>query len=102
MILCDLCGEANQCLKRQIDGKEYDICGKCWNPLAEKLKGKGRVKKERETVFLPPLTQEPEPKELKPLPGQPPKIWGRRVGIVPALTHRQPEKSSLPSKTRPN
>ena|ERR1700733_10451002 len=77
MILCDLCGQAKlQCQPKEIEGKEYDICSDCWNALAEKLKGKGRVKKEREIVFLPPLTREPEPKEPKPSPGEPPKIWG--------------------------
>jgi hypothetical protein len=76
MILCDLCGQAKQCQQREIEGKQYDICSGCWNPLAQKLKGKGRVKKEREMVFLPPLTTPPEPKETKPLPGEPPKIWG--------------------------
>ena len=76
MILCDLCGQAKECQQKQIERKEYDICAECWNPIAEKLKGKGRAKKkERETVFLPPLTKEPEAPE-KPLPGEPPKIWG--------------------------
>ena len=77
MILCDLCGQAKECLERQIEGKEYDICSECWSPLAEKLKGKGRTKKEREMVFLPPTVM-PEPKreEPKPVPGEPPKIWG--------------------------
>lgn len=78
MILCDLCGQAKECLQKDIEGKEYDICAECWNPVAEKLKGKGRKIKERETVFLPPLTKEPETQEAKPVPGEPPKIWGRR------------------------
>ncbi|HTW63918.1 MAG TPA: hypothetical protein VME17_04840 [Bryobacteraceae bacterium] len=77
MILCDLCGETKDCRQREIEGKVYDICSECWTPLAAKLKGKGRVKKEREMVFLPPQTKA-EPKEAKPpLPGEPPKIWGR-------------------------
>ena len=76
MILCDLCGQSKECLQKNIEGKEYDICVECWKPLAEKLKGKGRVKKERETVFLPPLAKEPERQEPKPVPGEPPKIWG--------------------------
>lgn len=76
MILCDLCGHAKECMSRQIEGKEYDICAECWNPLEEKLKGKGRVKKQREMVLLPPLTTEPEPPPLKPGPLEPPKIWG--------------------------
>ena len=71
MILCDLCGQAKECLRKEIEGKEYDICAACWNPLAEKLKGKGRKKKERETVFLPPPTIEPERPEPKPRPGEP-------------------------------
>jgi hypothetical protein len=76
MILCDLCGQARECQPKEIDGKEYDICADCWKPLAEKLKGKGRMRKERETVFLPPLPKEPEQPGPKPAPGEPPKIWG--------------------------
>jgi len=35
------------------------------------------VKKEREMVFLPsPVTPEPKREEPKPVPGEPPKIWG--------------------------
>jgi hypothetical protein len=78
MIVCDLCGQARECLQKEIEGKQYDICAECWSPLAEKLKGKGRVKRERETVFLPPLptVKKREDEERKPLPGEPPKIWG--------------------------
>jgi len=76
MILCDLCGQTRECVQKEIEGKEYDICAECWRPLAEKLKGKGRTIKERETVFLPALTKEPERPEPPPLPGEPPKIWG--------------------------
>jgi hypothetical protein len=36
MILCDLCGQARECQPKVIDGKEYDICGECWKPLAER------------------------------------------------------------------
>jgi ribosome-binding protein aMBF1 (putative translation factor) len=74
--VCDLCGQSKECLQKDIDGREYDICTECWEPLAAKLKGKGRAKKKREPVFLPPLTKEPERQEPKP-PVQPPKIWGR-------------------------
>ena len=84
MILCDLCGKAKRCEPREIEGKEYDICSDCWNPLAQKLKGKGRLKEEREMVFLPPVIQQPEPKEPMPSPGEPPKIWsgmGKRRGL---------------------
>ena len=77
MILCDLCGEAKRCRPREIEGLEYDICSDCWRSLAEKLKGKGRKPKERETVFLPPVPAPEPPQETKPLPGEPPKIWGR-------------------------
>ena len=77
MILCDLCGEAKECLQKEIDGREYDICTGCWRPLAEKLQGKGRVKKIRETVFLPPAAvPEQEPERPQPLPERPPKIFG--------------------------
>ena len=77
MIFCDLCGQTKECSPRQIEGKEYDICAECWNPVAEKLKGKGRVKKQREVVCLPPLTKVPELPATKPTPpGEPPKIFG--------------------------
>ena len=76
MILCDLCNQAKQCEPKEIESKEYDICAECWKPLAEKLKGKGRARKERETVFLPHFPKEPEPPGPKPAPGEPPKIWG--------------------------
>lgn len=74
MITCDLCGKAKDCSEKEIDGKEYDVCAECWEPLAQKLKGKGRVKP-REAVFLP---QRPLKEEGKhpPLPGEPPIIQG--------------------------
>ena len=77
MIICDLCGEAKDCLQKEIAGKEYDICSECWNQLAQRLKGKGRVMN-RETVFLPSpgAVKGRENDEPKPLPGEPPKIWG--------------------------
>jgi ribosome-binding protein aMBF1 (putative translation factor) len=76
MIVCDLCGEPKECLQKEIDGSEFDICAECWRPLEEKLKGKGRLKKKRETVLLPPRTAL-EPEEPKTPPGLPPKIFGR-------------------------
>ena len=77
VIICDLCGKAKDCLQKEIEGKEYDICSECWNPFAQKLRGKGRVKS-RETVFLPPPREfkEREDEEPGPLQGEPPKIWG--------------------------
>ncbi len=74
MIICDLCGKVKDCLQKEFEGKEYDICSDCWHPLAEKLKGKGRVKN-REVVFLPAPIKERED-DPEPLPGEPPKIWG--------------------------
>jgi len=74
VILCDLCGQAKDCLPREIEGREFDICADCWRPLDEKLRGKGRVKKTREMVLLPPRTG-PEPEEPKTPPGLPPKIF---------------------------
>jgi hypothetical protein len=75
MITCDLCGEAEDCLQKEIEGKEYDICSQCWNQLAQKLKGKGRTIN-RETVFLPPPRHVEEREDDDPQPGEPPKIWG--------------------------
>ena len=77
MIICDWCGEAKDCVQKEIEGKEYDICSECWTPLAQKLKGKGR--KKHDTVFLPPprVVKEQEDEELpKKPPRNPPKIFG--------------------------
>ena len=75
MQICDLCGQARKCFPREIEGSEFDICGDCWRPLEEKLKGKGRVKREREMVVLPQST--PASAEPRTPPGLPPKILGR-------------------------
>ena len=75
MITCDLCGEPKNCLVREIEGKEYDICSDCWNPLAQKLAGKGRAR-DREIVLLPAPNKQREEEVSEPLPGEPPKIWG--------------------------
>ena len=77
MITCDLCGKAKDCLPKEIEGMEYDICSDCWKPLAQKLKGKGRAI-DRGTVLLPPpsVLKEREDDESEPSPGEPPKIYG--------------------------
>ena len=84
MITCDLCGEAKDCLQKEIENKEYDICFECWSQLAKRLKGKGRPKI-RETVFLPPpraVEEQADP----PIPGEPPKIWGAAEGADELLS----------------
>jgi ribosome-binding protein aMBF1 (putative translation factor) len=76
MITCDLCGKAKECLQKEIDSKEYDICSECWDALAQRLKGKGRVKP-REMVLLPTRTLKEQEEEMpQPLPGEPPVIQG--------------------------
>ncbi len=42
MTCCDICGTTAECVQKEIDGKEFDLCGRCWRPLAEKLGGKAR------------------------------------------------------------
>ena len=76
MIVCDLCQQSKECSKRQIEGKEYDICSECWNGLTEKLKGKGTPVRKRDVVLLPstPPSEPAEPKPPSP-PQGPPKIW---------------------------
>jgi len=77
VVICDLCDKEKDCLQKEIEGKEYDICSESWKPFAQRLTGKGRTKN-RDTVFLPPprAIEEREDEEEKPLPGEPPKIWG--------------------------
>jgi len=83
MITCDFCGNAKDCLQKEIDGKEYDVCSECWEPLAQRLKGKGR--NVRETIFLSsrPIRErkEEEPHYPHPLRGEPPIIQGAQ-GLV--------------------
>ena len=73
MIICDLCGETKDCLQKEIEGKEYDICADCWKPIAERLKGKGRAGKREIVILPPPRASDPED---EPKPGELPKIWG--------------------------
>ena len=81
MIICDLCGEAKECLQKEIEGKEYDICSECWTLFAQRLKGKGRAKN-RELVFLPPRPiKQQEGEEPKPHRGEPPRILGAAYRI---------------------
>jgi hypothetical protein len=77
MITCDLCGEAKDCSQKEIEGKEYDICSECWRPLEQRLRGKGKAKKEM--VLLPPPSGRTEREDDEPAPGEPPKIWGAIV-----------------------
>ncbi len=74
MIICDLCGEPRDCQQKEIEGKEYDICSECWNPLAHKLKGKGRPIKPEIVSLPPPRAIEEQQDEERP--GEQPKIWG--------------------------
>jgi hypothetical protein len=72
---CDLCVQVKECLQKEIDQKEYDICAECWSELQAKLQGEGRVKEAREIVLLPP-PREPHEPEQKAEPGEPPIIRG--------------------------
>lgn len=74
MIICDLCGNTKECLPKEIEGREFDICKDCWRPIEEKLRGKGRARRKPEPVFLPQT--QPEPVPPPPPPGLPPKIFG--------------------------
>jgi len=39
-----------ECLQKEIDGREFDLCDSCWRPFAEKLSGKGRMKENLEEL----------------------------------------------------
>ena len=75
---CDVCGEVANCEQKQIEGREYDFCARCWRELESKLKGKGRPLAEREMVLSPPRAIEREEAPEKPMPGIPPAIWANR------------------------
>ncbi len=72
---CDLCGEMRECVQKEIDQKEYDVCRECWDALEAKLKGKGRAIERRGVVLLPPPEEKKDEREEKPKPGGPPTIW---------------------------
>jgi hypothetical protein len=91
---CDLCGELRECLQKEIDGREYDVCGECWSPLEQKLHGKGRPSirsltssqsisppPQKEPLSVPPLiVRKEEPRQpQKPAPGEPPIVYGEFV-----------------------
>ncbi len=83
MIVCDSCSETKDCLEKEIEGKQYDICTKCWNPLAQRLKGIGRTRRQ-ETVILPPPRKLEDTPESRPR--EPPKTWGANDGFESATT----------------
>src|SRR5260370_12746720 len=56
MIICDLCGEAKESLRKEIEGKEYDICSGCWTPFPQNLTGKGDVNNPTTQFLHPPQT----------------------------------------------
>jgi hypothetical protein len=64
---CDLCSQVKECLQKEIDNKEYDICRECWSELQTKLQGKGRAKESRE-IILPLPPKEPDKREENPAP----------------------------------
>jgi hypothetical protein len=72
---CDVCGEVAECAQKQIEGREYDFCARCWGELESKLQGKGRPLAKREMVLLPPRVVEREEAPEKPAPGTPPTIY---------------------------
>ncbi len=73
---CALCRKRRRCGPREIERQEYDICAQCWKALESKLRGKGRARRSREVVLLPPVQAPKEAEPIKPLPGYPPTIWG--------------------------
>jgi hypothetical protein len=76
VIVCDFCNKTKECFQREIERKEYDVCRDCWEPVAAKLKGKGRDRRDRDIVLLPQPEPPETPKEPRPFPERPPKIWG--------------------------
>jgi hypothetical protein len=54
MILCASCGEQKECLQKEIEGREYDICAGCWLQLEQKLPvsaGKCKETKRESTIL---------------------------------------------------
>ena len=77
MILCDWCGQAKECQQKEIDGREFDICSDCWNPIEEKLKDKGRPKRRGNMVFFHGIRPRNESPMNPTGPAGPPEIFGR-------------------------
>ncbi len=75
---CALCGETRECLPKEIEGQEYDLCVECWEALSKKLSGKGKNIKRRMDVYIPQV-EAPKEKEEPPAPGGPPRVWFHAV-----------------------
>jgi hypothetical protein len=73
---CALCEKMRKCLPKRIEHREYDICAPCWNALDSQLRGKGRARRSRELILLPPVPAPSTEAPAKALPGYPPTIWG--------------------------
>ena len=73
---CVLCGKIRKCSSKEIERQEYDICLLCWKALETKLHGKGRLRRSREVVLLPPVQGPSREAPAKAVPGYPPTIWG--------------------------
>lgn len=73
---CDLCGEIRDCMPRQIEHTEYDICAVCWEALMSKLEGKGRRKPGSPSAEPPSVPELPRHAKER-FPGQPPDIIAR-------------------------
>ena len=49
MLCCELCGEATECVQKQVDGDELNVCDQCWCPPAVVPGGKVEAKTPSET-----------------------------------------------------
>ena len=51
VIICDLCGEAKDCLQKEIEDKEYDICFRMLEPVRTKAEGEKQSEGSGNCVF---------------------------------------------------
>jgi hypothetical protein len=72
---CALCGKIRKCSPKEIGHREYDICALCWKDLESKLHGKGRVRRSRELVLLPPRQAPSTEAPAKGVLGHPLTTW---------------------------
>jgi hypothetical protein len=66
----------NQEVLAQRDRAPRVRCVRVWKALESKLQGKGRPRRNREWVWLPPVQAPSIEAPTKAVPGHPPTIWG--------------------------
>ena len=84
---CDFCEQISDCKQRDIEGKEYDICGACWNDIEQKIKGKGREKVVEVMPWVPVYPYVPWQDTTRWIPEPKYPTWTITCGDTTSINH---------------